>query len=104
MNTNRMIAVFTFMVFSLAFIALCRAQEPDVAPGSTLHDEGHSEYHDFYMDWLRPDTHTSCCNMRKLDSQGNRISGDCYPTEALPVLDKDGKFSHWRAKKDDGTW
>ena len=63
------------------------------------HDAGHARHHDFYKDWLRPDTGTSCCNMRERTEGGGMI-GDCRPTAFR--LRKDG---HWEAVLDDGmTW
>lgn len=61
------------------------------------HDEGHARYHDFYQRWLRPDTHTSCCNMR-IVLPGGGMTGDCRPTRFR--LSK----GHWQAQLDDGTW
>lgn len=67
---------------------------------------GHDLYHDnAYSKWQKPNGVGSCCNLRVLSLDGKtRVKGDCYPTEAKPILDKDGYQTGWIALKDDGSW
>lgn len=61
---------------------------PAAAPAQDgQHGHGHDQWHaEFYSKLMRPDTHTSCCNL-----------ADCRPTEVRSVGD------HYEVKKD-GRW
>lgn len=68
------------------------------------HAAGHDEFHPAYEKWMQPDhPYTSCCHAKRVNEEGD-VEGDCYPTDFLPVLDPNGKFDYWMAKRDNGAW
>lgn len=95
MNRSPAASIGALLVIALgSAVAMCsehvRAQD---------HDTSHAKFHDFYRDWLRPDTGTSCCNMRQSTPDGD-MTGDCRVTRFQV-----GKDGHWQALLDDGkTW
>ena len=85
---------FALVIFMLGvFVGAALAQE--------RHDMSHARFHDFYRTWLRPDTGTSCCNMRETGPDGT-MTGDCRATPFRVV--GQGVKAHWQAKLDDGSW
>ena len=84
-----LVALGAFLFLAFAPIAWSQSQE---------HIHGHTRHHDQYRFWFRPlNPSVPCCNAKEVSPDG-KVSGDCYPTEAIV---KDG---HWYAKRDNGVW
>jgi len=101
----RWVAALFAAVILFGFVISARAQDRywQRTPGAMCvadegQDAGHAKFHeDFYRKWLRPDTGTSCCNMRV--EEGGHVTGDCRPRPFRQVAG-----GHWEAQLEDGSW